>query len=197
MYGKIPKNLKTDSVIPPVSEIPSLIRSLRHPRKNRSVSVGPQSEADAYEALALRERKRRESNSSASNMRQTSKNRDSSDRSDEAYFGNTSADSPIIPRKTGLPTPATSQIDLYSDGLLPEVFVDGPLTPSTLPSAVSTPARRLSEDRRQHERDEKEIFSMLEKPRVRYDVEVVTKLIVYTGITLYILSSYIDVLTQN
>lgn len=30
--------------------------------------------------------------------------------------------------------------------------------------------------------DEKEIFSMVEKPRVRYDVEVVTKLIVYAGI---------------
>jgi dihydrosphingosine 1-phosphate phosphatase len=28
---------------------------------------------------------------------------------------------------------------------------------------------------------EKEMFSRLEKPRVRYDVEVVTKLVVYTG----------------
>jgi hypothetical protein len=29
--------------------------------------------------------------------------------------------------------------------------------------------------------DEKEVFSQIKKPRVRYDVEVVTKLIVYTG----------------
>ena len=32
------------------------------------------------------------------------------------------------------------------------------------------------------EMDEKELFSNLQKPRVRYDVEVVTKLIVYSGI---------------
>lgn len=32
--------------------------------------------------------------------------------------------------------------------------------------------------------DEQEMFSMIKKPRVRYDVEVVTKLIVYIGTTL-------------
>jgi hypothetical protein len=31
-------------------------------------------------------------------------------------------------------------------------------------------------------RDEKELFSQIKKPRVRYDVEVVTKLVVYAGI---------------
>jgi hypothetical protein len=30
-------------------------------------------------------------------------------------------------------------------------------------------------------RDEKEVFSQIKKPRVRYDVEVVTKLVVYAG----------------
>jgi hypothetical protein len=34
---------------------------------------------------------------------------------------------------------------------------------------------------RSNELDEKEMFSRLEKPRVRYDVEVVTKLVVYAG----------------
>jgi hypothetical protein len=34
---------------------------------------------------------------------------------------------------------------------------------------------------REEEREEREIFLRLEKPRVRYDVEVVTKLIVYSG----------------
>jgi hypothetical protein len=29
--------------------------------------------------------------------------------------------------------------------------------------------------------DEKEVFNMIERPRVRYDVEVVTKLVVYCG----------------
>jgi hypothetical protein len=30
--------------------------------------------------------------------------------------------------------------------------------------------------------EEKEVFSQIKKPRVRYDVEVVTKLVVYAGI---------------
>ncbi|KAL8718202.1 MAG: hypothetical protein Q9225_004629 [Loekoesia sp. 1 TL-2023] len=156
--------------------------SFRHPRKSRSVSIGPQSEADAYEALALRDRIRRE-DKATSRMRQATRNQSSSDRSDGAYFGDIPSSSvPTIPRKTGLPTPAPSQVDLYTNTLSSDVLVDGLLTPSTLPSAMSTPDRRLSEDRRQHEMDEKEIFSMVEKPRVRYDVEVVTKLIVYAGV---------------
>ena len=60
-YKEVPKNLKDDNVIPGVSEIPSILTSFRHPRKSRSVSVGPQSQADAYEALAYREKRRRES----------------------------------------------------------------------------------------------------------------------------------------
>ena len=54
-----------------------------------------------------------------------------------------------------------------------------PLTPGTASGACS---RRPSSERRQDEREEREMFSKLEKPRVRYDVEVITKLIVYSGI---------------
>ncbi|KAL8732480.1 MAG: hypothetical protein Q9166_002694 [cf. Caloplaca sp. 2 TL-2023] len=185
MYTKIPRNLKTDNVLPPVSEIPSLITSLRHPRKNRSVSVGPQSEADAYEALAFNDRKRRESNSSASKVRQSNRDQAKSDNTDSAYFSKTfSRNGPEIARITALPTPAPSQLDLRTNLELPDVFLDDPMTPRTLPSIANTPDRRLSEDRRQFEKEEREIFSMVEKPRVRYDVEVVTKLIVYTGMPL-------------
>ena len=42
-------------------------------------------------------------------------------------------------------------------------------------------SRQPSMERRRQEKEERELFSKLEKPRVRYDVEVVTKLIVYTG----------------
>lgn len=183
MYTRIPKNLKTDNVIPPVSEIPSLIKSLRHPRKHRSVSVGPQSEADAYETLAFRDSKRRESNASASRLRHSSRNQGGSNNLDDVFFADLpSSASPRTPRGTGLPTPAPSQVDLHNGVLSPDMaLLDPLLTPSTLPSAASTPNRRLSEDRREQEKDANEIFSMLEKPRVRYDVEVVTKLIVYTG----------------
>ncbi len=46
---------------------------------------------------------------------------------------------------------------------------------------VPSMQRSPSADRREDEREEREMFSKLEKPRVRYDVEVVTKLIVYAG----------------
>jgi hypothetical protein len=58
------------------------------------------------------------------------------------------------------------------------------LSPSN--SLVRTP----SQDRREDEKDKKEIFSKLEKPRVRYDVEVITKMIVYSGNHLRITSKF-------
>lgn len=180
MYTKVPRNLKTDNVLPAISEIPSMITSVRHLRRNRSESVGPQSEADVYETLAVQDRERKASNPLMSRIRQIKKdqisdsNKSWSDRaSSNSWMGSLG---PV-----GLPTPAGSQADLYNSSLTTDVFVDAPLTPNSLSSAVGTPNRRLSEDRRQLEKDEKEMFSQVEKPRVRYDVEVITKLIVYTG----------------
>lgn len=60
----------------------------------------------------------------------------------------------------------------------PEQVLYTPLTPGT---GSGSSSRRPSSERRQDEREEREMFSKLEKPRVRYDVEVITKLIVYTG----------------
>ncbi|KAI4255531.1 MAG: hypothetical protein LQ352_002519 [Teloschistes flavicans] len=180
MYTKVPRNLKTDNVLPAISEIPSMITSVRHLRRNRSESIGPQSEADVYEALAVQDRNRKESNSLSSRIRQIKKDQISdsnsswSNRASSNGWMGTSG--PI-----GLPTPAGSQADLYKSSLTTDVFVDAPLTPNSLSSAIGTPNRRLSEDHRQLEKDEKEMFSKVEKPRVRYDVEVITKLIVYTG----------------
>ncbi len=88
---------------------------------------------------------------------------------------------PEKPRITALPTPAPSQVDLHNGLTLPDVLLDDTLTPTTPPSSDNTPDRRSSEHRRELEKEERDIFLMVEKPRVRYDVEVVTKLIVYTG----------------
>ncbi|RAR09650.1 sphingosine-1-phosphate phosphohydrolase [Stemphylium lycopersici] len=59
-YSSIKPFADDDNVIPPASELPHMLKNLAHPRK-RSVSVGPQSAADAYETLAYRNRRRRES----------------------------------------------------------------------------------------------------------------------------------------
>lgn len=103
----------------------------------------------------------------------------SSDENAPGYFGiSTSHRASNRHPTAGLPTPAYSNLDLYKSMTGPENVLYTPLTPGTASGASS---RRPSSERRQDEREEREMFSKLEKPRVRYDVEVVTKLIVYTG----------------
>ena len=53
------RELKTDNVLPGVGDFPGIVRNIRNARRGRSVSIGPQSAADAYETLAYRERRRR------------------------------------------------------------------------------------------------------------------------------------------
>ena len=81
-----------------------------------------------------------------------------------------------------------SDVDLFRQMMGAETAVYSPLTPATGSCIDGTPARRPREDTRAYEREEREIFAKLEKPRVRYDVEVITKLIVYTGKEIYFAS---------
>ena len=175
-YEHVPGQLKDDNVIPEVSDIPSLLTSFRHPRRSRSVSIGPQSEADAYETLAYREKRRRES----TRERATNTPRIDEKNAIPDYFAMTTSNS-ASKRPTAhlLPTPAYSNGDLAQSMLGAENALYTPLTPGSQSSANGS--RRPSQERRQYEREEREMFSKLEKPRVRYDVEVITKLIVYAG----------------
>jgi len=54
-------------------------------------------------------------------------------------------------------------------------------SPVSNTSAIAGEAESNAETRKREEKEDRELFSGLEKPRVRYDVEVGTKLIVYTG----------------
>lgn len=139
--------------------------SLRHPRKNRSISIGPQSEADAYEILAFRERRRRESTSSAKE-RPKIVSEEAEDATEEARY---------------LPTPPSSSVDLNKRVMGDRVLRDENGRRDGVLPVSQTPSRSASQDQRDYENDEREVFSKLEKPRVRYDVEVITKLVVYTG----------------
>ena len=177
-YQQVP-NQKDDNVIPAVSEIPSLLTSFRHPRRSRSVSVGPQSEADAYETLAYRDKRRRQSKSEVAAAAPKINNKNSSEENAPGYFGiSTSHRTSSRHPTASLPTPVYSSMDLYKSMTGPEQVLYTPLTSRTASGASS---RRPSSERRQDEREEREMFSKLEKPRVRYDVEVITKLIVYSG----------------
>ncbi len=141
--------------------------------------MGPQSEADAYETLAYRDNRRRQSRSEMATATPRIDEKNNSEENTPGYFGiSTSHRASIRHPTAGLPTPAPSNLDLYKSMTEPEQVIYTPLTPGTASGASS---RRPSSERRQDEREEREMFSKLEKPRVRYDVEVITKLIVYTG----------------
>lgn len=154
-----------------------MLTSMRHPRQSRSVSIGPQSEADAYETMAYREKRRRESKSErgSSATRALGNGRDNG-----SYFAMSTSNSTSRRPTEGL----TMNLGISKPGLSQAIYeaesaVYTPLTPG---EGVSDTSRDSSQERRQIEQESREMFSKLQKPRVRYDVEVVTKLIVYAGI---------------
>lgn len=193
-YKMIPSRLKVDNVMPSVSDLPGLLTSIRHPGRGRAVSVGPQSAADAYETLAYREKRRRDSLTSSSDSsaaiprperRSQSHSKDYFSDSDKNGSAQVSGISPVSGNTLGvgnLPTPAQSRVSSYEQMMgQGKVLV----TPATPPINQESTIGDEDEDIvviQQNELEEKEMFSQLMKPRVRYDVEVVTKLVVYAGI---------------
>jgi hypothetical protein len=172
-YTTVPSNLKDNEVFPNFSDIPSILTTIRHPRR-RAISVGPQSEADAYETLAYREKRRRESQSGGSR--------------ESPADGDRGSGNPVLSRKTsklddyehmmgrGSPQSSKSELD------------------ANVPRSSPLPAPAYETSRATTRADEKEVFSQIKKPRVRYDVEVVTKLVVYAGA--YQLSRFMNIHLQ-
>lgn len=185
-YKKIPARQRMDNVMPSVSDLPNLIKSIRHPGRGRAVSIGPQSAADAYETLAYREKRRRDSLIGSEDV--TLPTFDTTTL--QEHTGNTShtnsTSSAISPRlgatlAVNLPTPDASRVGSY-EKLMGQGHVV--FSPPTTPPTDDPENSSLEPDiyvGQGNELGEKEIFSRLEKPRVRYDVEVVTKLVVYAG----------------
>ncbi|KAF1992695.1 PAP2-domain-containing protein [Amniculicola lignicola CBS 123094] len=179
-YTNVPQLHGDDNVIPPASELPHMLKNLAHPRK-RSVSIGPQSAADAYETLAYRNRRRRESINSLDGA--VPENTTWSPAIKEKEVGglkpqsNASSHAPL---GVGLlPTPISSRVHSYEQmmgsGRLESTTITPPEMDEDYPGGVMQSPVEAENERR-------ELFMKLTKPRVRYDVEVVTKLIVYAGI---------------
>ena len=170
-------------MMPSVSDIPSMLSSIRHMERSRSISIGPQSAADAYETLAFREKRRRESVSQIPTK--YTKEPTKGIRSESSgYFDmpKSRKQSNLRLAAGSLPTPALSSTSLYESSMDDNIAVCTPITPDSVIQEPGGITRSASQDRRQNEKEDREMFSQLEKPRVRYDVEVVTKLIVYTGV---------------
>jgi hypothetical protein len=192
-YKKIPSRLKVDNVMPSVSDLPGLLTSIRHPGRGRSVSVGPQSAADAYETLAYREKRRRDSLTNTSLESQpvnpapqaahdyfsVAPKSDDKDGSVSQVSGNSA--SLGVKGLGNLPTPAQSRVGSYEQMMGQGHVLYTPATPppGSVDDSYEDDAEILVGN--QNDLEETEMFSRLEKPRVRYDVEVVTKLVVYSG----------------
>lgn len=163
-----------------------MLKNLAHPRK-RSVSVGPQSAADAYETLAYRNRRRRESvNSMDAPLPEESVWTPAADERPSRAKEET-------PLGVGLlPTPMASRVHSYEQMMgrgRPDTSTysnndknTSTGTPPPEPDSDNDFAGEVLFSLEEAESEKREIFMKLTKPRVRYDVEVITKLIVYGGI---------------
>lgn len=195
-YKKIPSRLRVDNIMPSMSDLPSLLESIRHPGRGRSVSIGPQSAADAYETLAYRDKRHRDSVSSTTRPTSASRSRGPSMNEDESYFtlhsnpanndhqGQSSGVAPYMRAKfTGnsdLPTPALSPVSTFEQMMGQGHVLFNPAIANSRSDCQDDDDADIVVGR-ENELGEREMFSRLEKPRRRYDVEVVTKLVVYTG----------------
>lgn len=156
-----------------------MLNSLRHPRK-RGISVGPQSEADAREFIASREKRRRDSRSSTDGRPMTPMAcMDERSESTDYFSPPTPLDETDALGPTG--KVAGDVIARYRSPLLtPGKFPGQPLTPPASDSGNTSDYSAREEE--EEKRMDHAMFLALQKPRVRYDVEVVTKLVVYAGI---------------
>lgn len=171
-YNTVPPLRQDDKVIPPASEIPAMLSSIR--RRKRTVSVGPQSEADAREYIATRQARRDGTSPSRPNKKPSN---------------------PML-------TPNTPSIEEQGTSNITSGEATGPadyLSAQSNVQAISVPPKQLnatpdlltpppsdngtgSDSGKEDEKNDRKMFSGLEKPRIRYDVEVITKLVVYAGI---------------
>ena len=194
-YDDIPEvlHLRTDNVIPGVSDFPNIVRNLKNARRGRSVSIGPQSAADAYETLAYRERRRRESIGSQGSLKSKGSLYDLREQQQQQQQGDGAADADSANDIEGRAWSTASGVqkgplaryeEMMGQGIVVEESspaVTAAAADEALPAAGETTEEPELYIGREDELGEKEMFEKLVKPRVRYDVEVVTKLIVYAG----------------
>lgn len=166
-YQRVPHQPHDDNILPAVSEIPGMLTSLR---RRRAVSIGPQSEADAYETMAYREKRRRDSMSSLPSPVADSP---SPTAEKTPSYVNGMAANGVSPKSNVLSGNSNAGI-MQENNLSRSSFPNQPMaiTEENTKSdvLVNSPAE-----------DNSDLFQNLTRPRVRYDVEVVTKLVVYSG----------------
>ncbi|KAK4618190.1 Dihydrosphingosine 1-phosphate phosphatase [Fulvia fulva] len=174
-YNTVPTLRKDDKVLPPASDIPAMLSSIR--RRKRTISVGPQSEADAREYIANRAQQRRDRSRSPQKGLQQKPSR-STLRAPTTLSIDEHA--PITPDESPKSTTHLSVQQTEYRSSPPTLMVTAPTRDLFTPPASDN--GNVSDSGKEDESHDKKMFSALEKPRIRYDVEVITKLVVYAGI---------------
>ena len=175
-YKSVPKLREDDNVLPPASEIPSMLSNTR----KRTVSVGPQSEADVREYIANREQSRRDSRTSASpagrfrSQAQLSPGFNASSPASDIAVATPVSEAAVQDYLS--PPPSVSSRPTDRMALSPPTGGKDLLTPPASEAGIS------GDESKEDEQQDQKMFLALERPRIRYDVEVITKLIVYAGI---------------
>lgn len=171
-YNTVPTLRKDDKVLPPAREIPGMLSTIS--RRKRTISVGPQSEADAREFIANREQNRRDERSASISRERPSTT--SLAPSDQQLLLTPEEQSNCTTNYLSIHTPRVSH------HLQPIATAQHILTPPASDNGTAASSDDGSTDEKRDEKYDREMFSTLEKPRIRYDVEVITKIIVYAGI---------------
>ncbi|EPQ62938.1 Bgt-986 [Blumeria graminis f. sp. tritici] len=162
-YNIIPSKLKVDNVMPTAHDFSGFFAFVRHPSRGRSVVIGPQSAADAYEALA-----RLEIYSQACNCHENC----TKHQTHLSYSKTNSVSSSISPHGEG------EDMMMRFSGA-----ESSPKPPKYFWRSSPRPQEGLEDlAGNQTGVGRQEIMESIPQPRVRYDVEVVTKLVVYAGI---------------
>ena len=148
-----------------------MISSLRHPRR-RAVSVGPQSMADAYETIELYRRKQKDPAPLANKLTISCSEANTSSKPTVNLFMTNTDVTKII----------SENHDTEDDGGLSVCLCQDLLTAQNVKTVgLETNSETIIIDRKYQK-----VFSQLEKPRIRYDVEVITKIIIYSGMLKYV-----------
>ena len=162
-YKTVPVQRNDDNVIPSARDIPGLLR------RRRAISIGPQSEADAYEAMAYREKQRR----------------------DSIHLSPVEASPPSSPKignhaqpdsANGAPVQGNRKRASSLEQFRAQMGMGADALPSTAPGDAIAVTSDEDHGAEEEALRTSMLFANVIKPRVRYDVEVVTKLIVYCGI---------------
>lgn len=151
--------------------------------RKRTISVGPQSEADVREFIANREQQRRkDSQSGVSSGRSSQRRPLDSMPLPPPSLGDIAVQTPLSESPSDYVDPKASAAlnnskeSVSGASLQVNDTNKGLLTPPLSSDGAS------SDSGREDEQQDRQMFSALEKPRIRYDVEVITKIIVYAGI---------------